>query len=331
MPTLYPDHTSLLHLAERNGCVRSLTKKTRVIFEKDEILPTDHQALLSAMEAAGLPVAFSSLAGVGLGSLVLTERGTEVVDGDPRVFDVTLKYDHVLDGPNQVLYNRDPEAAQPILYVKAKTSIAQKTTNFFRPFGDPDAERELITTAHTFLNTDQDVAGTQFVPGHPNTVYQGGEVTVPFPQTNFRLVGIWDLNEDQSPWDIHYLFIARINDDAWLGRPAFSWLCSEVQSQMLNASARRYEFEFEFQFDLDTWNPTVIFNDQRTGRPPADVLVASEDDANGVRRLAFNRLVVGPPGVTQPAGYWTVPFLKPVNFTDLFRDVTAGALGPDIR
>jgi hypothetical protein len=88
---------------------------------------------------------------------------------------------------------------------------------------------------------------------------------------------------------------------------------------------QRYKFGFEFQYNFDTWDPRVAFNDQRTGRPPADLEPATQPDPNlPTQYQTFNSYtynffaVQGGPTGLQPAGYWNVPCLRRADFDTLF-------------
>jgi hypothetical protein len=335
MPAAYIDRLDLLSLEERNGAIRSLTRKARVIFNPGEPIPTDYTVLMTVLETAGIPLPFTVPAGDGFSSLVLVNRSVQLVENDKSIFDVTLKYDHILDGPNQVLQEDTEQGGigpvlpnpNDILYGKGRCSIAEKTTNFYIPngVGDPVADRVLILVAHSFPKSDQGIPTQSVVPGYPYTVFQGGEITLPFPQENFQMQGVI---RTSNPRIIAQAFIAKINGVAWCSRPPFTWICSEVQWECLDISTLVYKFVFEFQYNFDTWNPRVVFIDQRTGRPPANLETANQpnpdpttpDGKAGVLSYTTNPYI----DVVQPAGQWNVPALQPVDFNALFGNFLEG-------
>jgi hypothetical protein len=336
-PTAYIDHVSNLSLVERNGAIRSLTRKARVGFHQGD-WPQDFSVLNAAL--AVCPAPMSTLDTPGYAGLVLVERNPSLLDNDPGWVDVILKYEHLLDGPNQGLFRQT--AQPPVFFGRGRVSIAEKTTNFFYPYGDTTKQRVQILVAHTFPNSDIDIVGPFLDQVKwPRTVFQGGEVTVPFPQANYHIVGY--LNT-ASPWLVADNFIAHINEFEWLSKPPLTWICSEVQFEMMDPDPTvpiaedttvqtepLYKFEFEFQYNVDTWAPTVVFNDQRTGRPPAGVLpgiIPGPDDeigfAAGVDNFNLNPVNQFP----QPAGYWTVPVVKLLDFQSEFETFFDMAVGP---
>jgi hypothetical protein len=252
---------------------------------------------------------------------------------------VILKYEHLLDGPNQGLFRQTPNP--PVFFGRGRASIAEKSTNFFYPNGDTTKPRVQILVAHSFPESDIDVVGPYLDQVKwPRTVFQGGEVTIPYPQANYHIVGY--LNTI-SPWLIVDRFLVHVNEVEWLNKPPLTWICSEVQFEMMDPEPSivigedlvpqtepLYKFEFEFQYNVDTWTPTVTFNDQRTGRPPAGVLpglIPGPDDAIGFA-AGVNNFNYNPTNENlQPAGYWNVPALQLLNFQaefDAFFDMAVG-------
>lgn len=299
----YIDSVTNLSSSEKGGVLRSLTRK--VIVRWTSTPPSDYQVLLQALATAGVPAAFSSLPGT---MLVVADRSVDLIEEDPGTVSVVLKYEHILDGAYQMLQN----PTNGVIYGKGKCSINQKPTNFYRPFGDPSQDASQILVAHTFPRDDPDVPG--------RTMVQGGEINVPYPQGNFQFEGIMVVN---NPWNVVRDLIRTVNITTWLNQPELTWLCSDIDFSVLDASKGWYRFSFEFQNDPDTWNPTVVFNDQRTGRPPADILPPTSYDRSGVRNLAQNPIT----GDLQPAGVWYIPYLRPVNYNEYFGAYFEGLQG----
>lgn len=321
------DHISDLFLTEKLGVIRSVTRKLRVLLSQADLNAAqarDYSALSLAMNAA--PAPFSQLIDentgqpkVGYESLVLVERSPKLIEDNATV-DITLKYDHIMDGPYQSL--AEPIQRGGVLFTKGRCSITEKTTNFYRKNGDPDEERVQILVGHTFPIWDTGAVVQCLDPELPNTAVQSGEISIPFPQGNIQLEGTTGNNV--NPLIIARRFIAKINVAPWIGFPAFTWLCSEVGWEVLDTFNLIYRMRFEFQYNSDTWNPTVVFHDQRTGRAPAGVEAADFADplsGNGVISYVRNSFTVD--GL-QPAGYWTVPALGQVNFDDLFQATFEG-------
>ncbi len=368
MPTAYIDRIDNLTFTERNGVIRSLTRKARVLFSRTETIPPDFSVLSAATAVCPIPYSqpmdMTGTAIAGYKHLALVERTPSVVENDTSVVDVILKYDHILDGPNQGLI----KPFRGKIFGKGRSSIADKTTNFFVPNGgdsfvDGDDKRIQLLAAHCFIPKDPGAASQCQDPTLLQTALQGGEISVPFPQANFGFQGYIYTS---APWNTVWKYIARINLLLWCGKPPFTWICSEVQFEVLDpspvtvpagitANTPLYKFSFEFQYNVDTRNPTVVFHDQRTGRPPAYVAATPttltdlltgitttyttpigliRDPATGVKNLQLNpfadTVTIPPQATTMPAGMWTVPFLKPIDFNAEFGAIFEGVPPPGI-
>lgn len=306
MTVAFLDRIDQLSLVEKHGVIRSLTRKARVLFD---VRPNNFTILSEAL--AFVPAPFSTLTEEGYSSLVLIGREPSL-GPDPQVVDVILKYEHILDGPNQELFTNNRRG---ILFSKGRCSITEKPTNFYWPLGAVRnfENRTQIQVAHYFPDTVTSVIGDFVQPIlFPRTIFQGGEINVPFPQGNIQLQGISD--PATNPWDVANQFIAAINDNTWLTKPARTWICSEVQWDILDVRDQVYRFGFEFQNNPDEWDPTAVFLDQRTGRPPANVARGDQIDDNGTLSLVRHPTTLG----LMPAGMWQVPYLRRVNFDELF-------------
>lgn len=364
MPVAYIDHVENLEQVEKNGVIRALTRLVRVMFNEAEI--EDHKDFSRLKEAYNavdpqgfpMPLPFSGLSEPGYDALVLVERSAKLVEKEPSFVDVTLKYEHILDGPNQELQ----APLGNILYGKGRSSIVEKTTNFYRKEGNPNAPRTLILAAHSFNPQEKGLSGQFAFPLLPYTIIQGGEVSIPYPQENFSLTGVITVD---NPHRITRDFVSKINKDRWLGQPKHTWICSEVQWQVLSPKNGIYQFNFEFQYSVDTWNPTVVFHDQRTGRPPAKVREGDLEDptqpGSGVMSYTLNpysgaaglaaavaaqAAVLAAGGTVaaaaaaygaailpylQPAGIWNVPALEPVDFDRMFGAIFEGFEIPGVN
>ncbi len=305
MPTAYIDRIDTLNLVERLGVVRSLTRKARVTFDRTAETPSDFSILGAALDALPAPNTPFSLITPADGyldsrylkfdALVLVERRADLIDQEKYAVDVTLQYEHLAAGPNQALVAGDEQQypnRRGLIFGKGRCSVQEKTTNFYRYRGQGD--RIQILTGHTFPQWDTGVVAMLLDPQYPMTVVQGGEVTIPFPSANFQIQGVMTTSD---PWRVADQFIAHINGVPWLGHEPYYWLCSEVGWEVLDPAGvtddmgfvqSSYQFTFEFQYNFDKWDPTVAFNDQRTGRPPAGVVQGNIADANGTLRFTRN-------------------------------------------
>jgi hypothetical protein len=255
-------------------------------------------------------------------NLVLTNMVPKVAASN-NIVDVELTYEHVLDGFNQILVN--PPSGR--LFVKGRSSIVDKTTNFFRKEGNKALPPQQLEVAHTYPETDRDITGLPFDPDLPRTVVQTGEINVPFPAKGFTLQGMM-FTDDIMKEGRH--LVAHVNEEPLLGEDPLYWICSEFSWEMHNAfpdtwqnNKPAYKVSMEFQYNYDTWDVDVMFFDKRTGMPPPNLLTATHADANGVFRICGSPIVPA----LQPAGIWRVPYLPRRNFTDRFGGVLWEAVG----
>lgn len=343
MPSVSVDTLNTLNAVENRGVIRSMTRMATVIFQPSELVGVVNQSILqlalAACDATNL-TSFSTLVDEGFASLVLIERNPKLIEKDKTV-EVELKYEHVLDGPNQQLF----APTSGILYGKGRSSIVEKSTAFYYPFGkqNPDDPtgmngRVAILVAHTFPPADMSTMGVASAPGLPFTVIQSGEVQLPFPQENFQMMGI--LTTD-NPRGVAEQFVAKVNQNIWLSKPARSWICSDCQWDINKlpeslSHTPTYKFTLEFQYNVDTWNPTVVFKDQKTGRPPFNIEFADPNfpDKNGVVCLVKNpwiaasasKVAVG--GIAGPLAGTLIPTAPGINAPLSSLSVLGGIIGP---
>lgn len=274
MPIVKIDRIDTLRATERNGVIRNLTRRARVI----NLTSTDYTVLWTSLAQAGIPASGSRLTGTGFEELILVERSPAIVD--EATVDVDLGYEHVLDGNQDLI---DPSGQRGIIYGKTRCSIQQTTTNFYRANGVGPQQQVIV--AHRFPEDD---------PDYPDeTVEQGGEITVFLAQRNLQFEGFIDT---RAPWALANALIASINSGSWCNQGPHEWMCTEVQWQRWKEG--RYKFSFEFQHNSDTWNPTAVFVDQRTGKPP--------------------------PNLVANVGYQTIPYHKLVNYNRAFNSYFEG-------
>lgn len=240
-----------------------------------------------------------------------------------NIVDVEVSYEHIMEGYNQILIN--PPSGR--LFVKARTNIVDKTTNFFRKEGSLAFPKTQLEVAHTFPESDLDITNFPFSDALPRTVVQTGEITVPFPSKGFTLQGIIFTNDIVS---IAKRLVAHVNAEPLLGEGEFYWVCSEFSWELHNAfptawqpGGPAYKVSIEFQYNYDSWDVDVLFNDKRTGQPPANLVKADIEDGNNVLRYTGNTIS----GQLQPAGQWRVPYLPRRNFTAEFGGVRWEAVG----
>lgn len=362
MPNVpYIDRVDMLTCEERLGVIHAMTRRALVNIL---VPPADYSALWSALSTAGIPDAMTNLPTTGNQNLVLIGRTASIKGDDPTWYEVDLRYEHLMGGANQNLFN-DPNVgpsnqAGAILFGKGRSSIVQKPTNFFTidpSIVNPDPDQQIqFLVSHTFPNSLYTIPivpilGGLVVPpvlvsrGDPKyagmNLKQTGEVSIPFPQDNFTLEGVV---VTPNPWIIKSLFHRKTNLVTWLGRPPGKWMCTEVRWEVLDTvwettnavhitiGRRSYKFAFEYQYDSDGWNPTVIFHDQRTGRAPSQMIrpTIADTDPRCDPSVPVNqqtgtlRYGLDAKGHVVPAGYWTVPYFQQIDIDATFTQVMEG-------
>lgn len=266
-PQVKIDHIDTLSMKEVNNAITELVRRAIVT----GMTNTDYKILRDSLAQAGVPAYGSSLDGVGFEGLVLVERSPRVLNDDNGTVHVDLVYQPSIN--NQELPGRNGRGN---IYGTGRASVAQKSTNFYVPYGgsiQPIQSAQQITVKHTFPNDDPDYPGLE--------VIQGGEVSVYIPEANFSFEAFINV---ANPWGSVAAVLGKINNGTFLSQPAYCWMCTEVQFQMVKPG--RYKFKFEFQLNLDTWDPQAVFIDQRTGRPPPN-LVPGE----GYKQIPYNARV----------------------------------------
>lgn len=231
------DKTRTLSFEERDGQLVRLIREYHV----SGLTSEDWRILAEALTAAGVP-AYGDFA-VGFTEMIAISRNARLVPGTK---------DHVVV---EVIYERiEPQQYNGLF--RGSTSLQQIQTQVDR-FGTP------ITVAH-FYDGDP-VFGTGWQ-------YQGANVSVLAPRTTLRLPIILFTDWPHALADI---WRGRMNSTWWAGAPPLTWLVSNVTFQPQNVtlfSVSKWNFEFEFMHDPTGHDPQVAFQDQRTGRPPTNIV-----------------------------------------------------------
>lgn len=332
MPQVALDRIDGSSITERYGAIQSLSRRAKVIFSKEEQaeLQADDRHLLVVRALDALPQPFSFFFDPlndplyqKCRHLVLVERSAAPLgdETDNRTVIADLKYEHLLNGPHQ---NLDPSVdilTQNFfcLFGKGRCSVQEKPTNFFYPNGDNTKTRTQILVGHTFPKEHSGIAGQVLDPINlPRTIIQGGEISIPFPHGSYEITGYKRTND---PWGVCRSIVRHINSDVWLGELPFHWLCNDADFEVaIPANPGQpgiYKFKFQFEMNFDSWNPTVVFHDQRTGSPPANVVKATTEEViDGI--LVKNRIAHTETGEYMPAGHWQVPALPRLDFNTFF-------------
>lgn len=266
------DHVETLEATEKFGSLIRLVRLAHVVGLTD----TDYQVLFSALEEAGIPAAGSAL--TGNANLILTERNPKVID--KSIVEVTLVYEHFHNEGQSF-----EESPLGVVFVKSRTALNQETTN---KYVDPDSlEEKLIEVKHTFPDgtsdyTDFDGNTLPADPDYPGEeIKQGGEITVTVPQEVITAEGIIAID---TPWVVSQGCVNNVNYGDWMGGEDGTWKCvsADWYAWDVESSPKRYKFTFEFQYNVFGWDPYVVFNDARNGKPPVGLI---EDE--GYKKIRY--------------------------------------------
>jgi len=273
MATAKIDSIEDLDLDEQWGVVVGLTRKVIVT----GLTGVTYATMYAALDAAGVPNHGANLDNGKGTSLQVVGRRVKMIDIDKA--HVTVSYG-MFNGQGQKLYadgiaNRNVSG-------KMRMSVSQKDTNLYRPGGT--GPKELILVSHTYPDDDPDYAG--------RTIVQSGTVNVNIPQSTFTIEGV---KETLAPWQMARSLIGSINDRVWMGEGPGTWMCTGVEWEY--RKAQNFFMRFEFQHDSDGWNPTAVFIDDRTDRPPVDVV-----DGVGVVTVSYFR----PVDYVQELGFYNI-------------------------
>lgn len=293
------DAVKTLSFRERNGTVVSLRRMAYVSgMPADAAFKTDYRALVLALEQAGIPEPGTNLQDLPgsktLNHLLLTER-IPVIKDDASMCEVELLYEAPLVGDNNDLLFGHPD--NQIVYGEMTSAMQQTTTNFYHENGDRNKPKQTVLVGHLYPNDDAKFRNRY--------MEQGGEIHVFQPQHNFRFGGYWDTNK---PWLFAKRMLSGLNEKTWMGEPPKTWMVVGVSWKLIgNAPFRdtkRYLMRWELQNNPDGWNPTAIFIDERTHRPP--------------KGLRIEGVFVGPLPAGQVHGARVIPYYPIVNYDSEF-------------
>jgi hypothetical protein len=299
----YIDRYDTLECVERDGIIVSMVRRARVINMIDVDYKVLWRALGEARDADGnLLPSYGHNPGLDAGmesfkNLILVERTARLVANDTGMVDVDFRYESIPEGGNQDLDVGDPDG---IVYGKMNASIQQAKTNFYRESGDPNKEKKPIIVGHLYKPDDPDFANRYFE--------QGGEVEVPKVMKTYRFSGTKATN---APRTVANGIIGCVNNSLWMDEEKFTWMVMMVEwiKQGTNDQGITiYRFTFEVQHNPDTWNPTAIFLDERTHRPPTGLRLKNQPMPFGAGVML--------------AGVFEVPYQRPIDFDKAFGNVT---------
>lgn len=246
MATVFMDRAKILECVEKHGAIVRLVKQARVT----GLTAADHLALFDALAAGGIPAAQTTLSGTGALNLILTERIVRMVDEEKTVADVDLVYEHALNDGQRL-----DAPHYGVICGEFTATVNQSTTNL-------DGDGNQVTVRHRYPSLEE---GETDFPDQ--TKEQGGEFSFFQPQVSFRFEGI---RTTATPWLIARKVVGAINKTSWQGAGQHEWMCTSCSWKMTQPS--KFHMVFEFQHNPDTWNPTVVFIDERTGKPPIGLI-----------------------------------------------------------
>lgn len=67
-------------------------------------------------------------------------------------------------------------------------------------------------------------------------------------------------------------YVGKTNSAAWLDGDAGTWMCTGIHARSTDG-AMNWEIVYQFAHRVGGWNPTVVYIDEATGKPPADLVV----------------------------------------------------------
>jgi hypothetical protein len=258
-------------MKEKWGVLVGMTRQATVT----GLTGTSWDKMYDVLENAGIPAGDAYLDGDKATHLIVTDRDVKRID---RVTaEGTMAYGPFNDrgqrlfnlaGSEWILASRDVSG-------KMQATVAQKSTNLYREGGE--GEEQLIQLSHEYPEDDPDYGG--------RIIHQNGEVDVHIPQRTFTIEG---MVEHRAPWDIAEALIGGVNSQTWMGQKKHTWMCTDVtwKYRHFKEGTGYYFMTYTFQHDPDTWNPTAVFIDDRTGRPPADLV-----EGTGYKYIRYHREV----------------------------------------
>ncbi len=284
---VFIDKIETLEMREKWGVVENVVRRALV----KGLSGTDFKVMYSALEAAGIPRKGQYLDDDKGVNLYVTDRNVRMIDKDCA--EVTIIYNHFAD-KGQRLFVDWGFVTNRNVSGKMEVSVVQKTTNMYREGGF--GEQKLIDLEHTYPASDPDYGG--------KTIKQTGEMNVSIPQRTFSIQGCKEFRQS-GPWDMAERLIGSVNSVEWLGQPKHTWMCTEVTWEYRDTQrsgetqVSLYFMTFTFQHSEDTWNPTVVFIDDRTNRPPENLIegegykyIRYHKEMNFKKELGFK--VIGP-------------------------------------
>jgi len=245
------DRISILETNERHGALKRMVREALV---SGITGVTNWEILTTALANAGVPQYGDFLTETVANNayqMRLIERNATVLDSGKvkieLVYESTFDSEQFLDSPRGGL-----------ILGEVRCNIQQKTSNV-------DINGDQVTVSHTYPADDPDYPSKEKI--------QGGQFQYYEPQRSIIITGI---KVTATPWLVANSIIGRVNSVIFTTEAVRTWLCTSCNWRPgwsgESHENNQYYMDFEYQFDPDTWDPTVVFQDDRTGQPPADLI-----------------------------------------------------------
>jgi hypothetical protein len=236
--TVHWDTIREMDMVERDGAVISLTRGVIV----EGLTEANYKNMFQALNNAGLPIANTSL-DTSYPDLRLVGRRVQPLPDSPDKGEVILEYAHlgVSEDNNFILHG---------------SGTMQQTTTQVDMYGNA------VAVGHEYAEDDPIVEN---LPANPHVI--GVEAPVLQAESTMWATGVIPVN---YPFLIQARYQGCVNAYYWAGGPAGTWLCTQVSwdPHNLHSLPRQWKFRFEWQFRKEGWQPTAVYCDPRTGRPP---------------------------------------------------------------
>ena len=254
MATVHADLVGTTSLTEEDGVKVDMVREYLVT----GLTRADWAVLDEAIDTAGVPTVNTSpnVSGATYNNLKMVARTADQVPGTTDTVRVRCRYIPV----GRTSYN---------FIFRGGTSLNQVQTSV-------DGWGNAVSTSHTYPGGD---VGPPSKASQTDT--QGANMTVLAPETTYSAEGI--TNTDY-PDRLTRQWVGWVNSDWWAGDAPGTWLCTHVtfEAHDITQSPKQWKFLFEFQYDGTGWQPSVIHIDERTGKPPANLVAGV-----GVKTVAW--------------------------------------------
>ena len=225
------------------------------------LVGADDERIWSATFATGIPD-LGSIDGVGSGA-ILGRIAADQRKDSPSQVEVELEYGFFAEDD----FNNDPGGDPSVPQLEILSTVVPVVTHFdFR--GNP------IILEHVFAVTEGNA--TTLVRG-PDQV---AEVELQLPNH----VVVYRRREQFSPGAKARRFVGTINSKGVFEDPKHFWMCTRLDGRT-DDGGLSYNVTYEFQRNSDSWDPTVVYRDPKTGGPVVDPAGAARLNPTGVGEL----------------------------------------------